>query len=135
MANNISVSFTTPSSVCGICEQPGATATWFNHLSHSAHPECIKKIREIEGILLRRINHYFPENNVYRSMAHGAAIKTIKKEIGNVSILTFLETEGLEKLEKLCRSQLIRDTLKMEYDFTHAGPMTGRFLPNLDQFQ
>ncbi len=130
MAVNISI--LKPTCDCGVCEQPGATVVWYNHLSNYAHSECIEKIQEIEGILSRRLDTYFPNHNVYRSSAHGAVIRAIKNEIGNISILTFLETEGSKKLKTLCRSNIVTDTIQKQYDFSYAGPFRPELLPHFE---
>lgn len=85
---------------CGICEKEGAEVWWFSHFSRCAHSVCFGTIKNIEADLMNKIGLVF-KNNSDRHMAHIRAVQAVKKEIGNVSLKTYVETQGANKLKSL----------------------------------
>jgi hypothetical protein len=85
---------------CGICEKPGAQVFWFSPTSLCAHSVCYGKIEHIEADLISKIHDFF-ETARDRNLAHVRAIRAVRKELGGVSMKTFLETHGAEKLKAI----------------------------------
>lgn len=86
---------------CGICEKGGAAERfWFTQASRCAHTVCYGKIEHIEVDLITKINAVF-KGEGDRVWAHVRAIRAVKKELGGVSIKTYLETEGADKLKSI----------------------------------
>jgi len=95
---------------CGVCEKPGAEVFWFSPVSRCAHSVCYGTIKNIEAYLITRINTIF-EGTGARNMAHVRAIGAVRKELGGVSIKTFLETNGAEKLKSIFDSSGLKAAL------------------------
>jgi len=85
---------------CGVCEKPGADFFWFNPVSRCAHSVCFEEIKAIEADLIATIDSVFQEKRD-RNMAHIAAISAVRKQLGGVSIKTFLDTNGAAKLKSI----------------------------------
>lgn len=85
---------------CGVCEKSGGDVFWFSLGSHCAHSVCYSEIKAIEADLIATIGSIFKENGD-RNMAHLAAIRAVKKELGSVSIKKFLEKNGAERLKSI----------------------------------
>lgn len=85
---------------CGVCEKSGADVFWFNPVSRCAHSVCYGEIKTIEADLIATIDSVFKDTGA-RIMAHVAAIRAVRKELGGVSIKTFLETNGAERLKSI----------------------------------
>jgi len=84
---------------CGVCEKSGADVFWFNPVSRCAHSVCFEEIKAIEADLIATIDSVFQKSD--RNMAHVAAIRAVRKELGGVSIKTFLDTNGAAKLKSI----------------------------------
>lgn len=95
---------------CGICEKTGAEVFWFSPFSRGAHSVCYGTIKNIEADLIAKINAIF-EDTGNRNMAHVRAIGAVKKELGGVSIKTFLEVNGAEKLKSIFDSSGLKAAL------------------------
>jgi homoserine trans-succinylase len=83
---------------CGVCEKSGAEVFWFSHISHFAHTVCYQTIKDVEADLNAKINSLYKDNQD-RNNAHVKAIRAVKKELGTVSIKTYLETNGAKNLK------------------------------------
>lgn len=95
---------------CGVCENPGAEIFWFSPVSRCAHSVCYETIKNIESDLIAKIDTIF-EDNRDRNMAHVRAIRAVQKELGGVSIKTFLETNGPDKLKSIFDSSGLKAAL------------------------
>ncbi len=89
-----------PKEQCGICEKPGAEVSWVNPISRSAHTVCHDAIQKVEPKLVRLINTVFQDTND-RNSAHVRAVQAVKKELGGVTLKTYLDTKGEEALKEL----------------------------------
>lgn len=85
---------------CGVCEKSGADVCWFSPISRCAHSVCYGEIKTIEADLITTINSVF-EDNSDRNMAHVAATRAVRKELGGVSIKTFLDANGASRLKSI----------------------------------
>ncbi len=95
---------------CGICEKSGAEVFWRSSVSRCAHSVCYGTIKNIEANLVAKINTIF-EDNDDRNMAHVRAVRAVRKELGGVSIKTYLETNGAEKLKSIFDSTGLKAAL------------------------
>lgn len=124
MASQVAISITREK-LCGICEEPNADTFWNNQLSRWAHLDCIEKIQDFDEDLWTNIRSFVPDPReaLLHSEAHKSALQAIKRLIGNVSILTFLETEGVVKLTKIFISQDVSDAIEKTRNSFQAQPI------------
>lgn len=89
---------------CGICEKfgdkAGGNVWWFSPFSRTAHAVCVEKIKPIEARVVALIDQAAKEKED-RAYAHMAAIGAVKKELGHVTIETYLDTHGAAKLKSI----------------------------------
>lgn len=88
---------------CGGCEKPDADILWYTTYSNAAHSVCYEEIKDVEADLNATIDAVY-KDNFDKNMAHVAAVRAVKQELGGVSIKTFLETNGADKLKAIFNS-------------------------------
>lgn len=123
------------SSVCGICESPGAGTFWFNHVSQLAHSTCFQAITPIERTMCRKINESFDkyETNLrgdmgvvvarscqHISAVHEKAIEAIRAACGEKTIAGFLETYGEEALTTLFNTVGISEVERIKRSYSRG---------------
>ena len=85
---------------CGVCDKKEGDTFWYSPKSRIAHASCCAIIKPFEAKLVATINRVF-HDACDRNEAHVKAIGEIKEKLGDVAIKTFLENEGVEKLQSL----------------------------------
>lgn len=85
---------------CGVLsEKRGSERLHFQHERWGALRCRYSPFRD-KAPLIETINSIFEEHGD-KNMAHVAAIRAVKKELGDVSIKTFLNDHGAEKLKSM----------------------------------
>lgn len=104
------------STPCGICEYPTEyrdEKIWHNHLSPIVHPICLRWIQKENAILQKILDEYLPERTIFRNMAQQAAIRAIKRTIGDVTILNYKRECG-DALSLLIQSPEVKSAIKTQ---------------------
>lgn len=88
---------------CGICEKEGGKkVAWESPSSFWAHSKCVKQIAEPEKTMKMVIDKLIrPYGNYHANMAHSCAIKKIKEQLGEKTILCYLNENGSDKLKEI----------------------------------
>ena len=88
---------------CGVCKQQGADVFWFSPHSRCAHQGCFDLIKPALIDVYSRLEKM---PNSERNTTHIKVVRFVQAKIGDITIKSYCEKNGLNALRQLFREAL-----------------------------